>query len=101
MAIQKYAFETGLSINVKRLEISQYPRISIIDFECDGQLLKLELVDPLPIGMMCAALGTWQIKIIDKNREGNCLEFGRYLVQFWDEDNPIAEVTVDSYRFFD
>ena len=38
-----------------------------------------------------------QIRIADRSFFGAQLEFGRYDVQFWDEDNPYACFDCDSY----
>lgn len=60
----------------------------------------LTLKDPRPLTSMCEALEEcWQVHVIDTNSEqGGCLKFGRYRVEFWDEDGLFAALECDDYE---
>ena len=40
----------------------------------------------------------YQLRIGDRNQQGAQLEFGRYNVEVWDEDNTFSEFTVDDFE---
>ena len=63
--------------------------------------MQLEVIDPVPIDVLTTALDCCQIRIVYFNVDGKILGFGRYQLQFWDEDNSIGEITIDSFRLID
>lgn len=80
------------------VRVSQHPREAVIEFNLDGQPRSLQLINPRPLSALMEVFDDcWSIRVIDKNlEEGNCLEFGRYRVEFWDEDGPAVEFLVDA-----
>ncbi|WP_149499990.1 hypothetical protein [Roseiconus lacunae] len=91
-----YKFETPYPSRVKSVQITQYPRVAVITFEHGDTIYELRCADPRPVTAVVAALDDcYQFRIMDI---GGQLEFGRYRVEVWDEDNDFAEFTVDSFE---
>ena len=68
-------------------------------FSLDDASFAIQFDNPQPVSALTDALDDcFQIRIVDRNASGIHLEFGRYNVQLWDEDNPIAEFTVDGFK---
>ncbi len=87
------------SITLTRICVSQYPREAVVQFELKGRPESIIIANPEPLNALMAALeNCYGIRVFDRNiEEGNCLEFGRYRVEFWDEDNPIADLLADGF----
>ena len=83
------------------ISVTQTPREATVKF-ClnDKEWHNLRFVNPRPPqGLMEFLDGCWGIRVIDRNtEENNQLEFGRFRVELWDEDNPISEFIVDGFE---
>jgi hypothetical protein len=82
------------------LTIAQYPRVATIRFELKDHPHTLVLKNPEP---HAAAVRVCDpeccgIRIVDRNiEEPNCLEFGRYRVELWTDENIVAQFLVDDF----
>ncbi|MEO8271004.1 MAG: hypothetical protein ABI557_14875 [Aureliella sp.] len=91
-----YKFETPYPSSVTRILLTQYPRVVVITFTNRDVVYELRFVNPQPLSEVVAALDDcYQFRVIDVDGQ---LEFGRYRVEIWDEDNSFAEFTVDSFE---
>lgn len=84
---------------VAEVLIAAHPRAASLTLgrEPSGPL-RLHLVNPRPLKALVEAIDAWEVRIVDRNaEEGAQLEFARYRVEFWDEDNPIDNLLCDSY----
>lgn len=82
------------------LTITQYPRVATIRFQFKDRPQSLVLKNPEPYEVAARICDPecCGIRIVDRNiEEPNCLEFGRYRVEFWNEDNIIAQFHVDDF----
>src|SRR5687767_7915960 len=82
------------------LTISQFPRIATVQFELKKRRFSLVLKNPEPyiaVAQVCDG-ECCGIRIIHRNIEGpNCLEFARYRVELWTEDDQIVSFVVDEF----
>ena len=94
-----YEFETAVGICVTKLTITQFPRDAVLKFSSGEETYDLRFDNPRPLMAITSALEDCdQVRISDRNANGMQLEFGRYNVELWDEDNPYAEFTVDAFE---
>ncbi|MDB4744061.1 hypothetical protein OAF98_06195 [Planctomicrobium sp.] len=91
-----FKFETPYPSNVSSVLLTQYPRRVVITFTNSGVVYELRLENPQPLSAVVAAFDEcYQFRVIDINGQ---LEFGRYIIELWDEDNCYADFTVDSFE---
>ena len=95
--VDDFDFETPLGIRVKGVTIEQWPRVVLFTYCHNDSVATMELIDPRPIESVVSAMDCYQIRVRDLNRRGCQLEFGKYEIEFWDEDNPIGIVAADAY----
>ena len=82
------------------LTISQYPRIATIRFALKERPRSLVLKNPEPYEAVARVCDNecCGIRVIDRNiEEPNCLEFGRYRIELWSEDNALVCFHVDEF----
>lgn len=82
------------------LQITPLGQRAVIDYVREGKTLELLLEQPRPLSALLSVFDQsfYGIRIYDRNvEETNQLEFGRYRVEFWDEDNPLAECIADAF----
>ena len=98
--------EKTLRINciweVSKIEIIPKPgNVMVnIDFRNNSQNGYLKITNPLNLSFIDELIHFWDIEISDTNvTENNCLEYGRYQVELWDEDDPISEFTCDLIEY--
>ncbi|REJ91614.1 MAG: hypothetical protein DWQ34_14305 [Planctomycetota bacterium] len=97
--VVNYAYETPYPIEVVRLLITGSPRTVVLYFTVDGRESALRLNNPQPLESVVQRFDEcYQIRIVDSHSAGSQLEFGRYQVEIWDEDNPISEFRVDAFK---
>lgn len=79
------------------LQILDHPRRATIKYLLDGKRWCLQLDNPVPLTKLLAVFEEcYGFRIYDRNvEEGNHLEFGRYRIEVWCEDGPMAECTAD------
>src|SRR5262245_38866596 len=79
--------------------IRQYPRTAVFEFQIGGRAISLTFTELQPVEQLTKVLDDcYEIRIYDRNvLEQNQLEFGRFRVELWDEDNVIGEFTADSF----
>jgi hypothetical protein len=96
----RYMFETPYDIQVSELRITRPPIIAILKFTSGEVSHVLRFTNPRPVSATTRAFDgdCYQIRIGDRNDDGMQLEFGRYNVELWDEDNPVAQFTVDDFE---
>ena len=83
------------------LTVAQYPRVVKIDFELHQKPHSLTLVGPSPYTEVIRVCDDecCRITIVDRNvEEPNCLEFARYRIELWTEDNLITKFVADKIR---
>lgn len=82
------------------LRFLQSPRRVILEFQLDGRHQRIRFEAPVDPEPFLAALDDWWgIRIHDINQEHQqFIEYGRYRVEFWDEDNPRSRAYVDSFE---
>lgn len=91
-----YKCETPYPARVTRILLTQYPRVVVFTFTNQDVVYELRCQNPQPLSEVVGALdGCFQFRVIDLNHH---LEFGRYKLEIWDEDNSFAEFTVDSFE---
>ena len=95
--MDEFDFETPLGIRVKGVTIEQWPRVVHFAYYYNDSVATMELIDPRPIESVVSAIDCYQIRVRHLNRLGCHLEFGKYEIEFWDEDNPIGMVAADDY----
>ena len=93
--MSNYKLETPYPSCVTRVLLTQYPRVVVITFTNRDVVYELRCENPQPLSEVVAALDDcYQFRVIDNGQ----LEFGRYKVEIWDEDNSFAEFMVDSFE---
>ncbi len=96
MVTSNYTFETPYSATVTSVLFTQYPRRVVITITHDDIVYEFQLENPQPLSAVTFALDEcYQFRVEDIDGQ---LEFGRYRIEIWDEDNPYADFTVDSYN---
>jgi len=94
--LSTYKFETPYPSCVTRVLLTQYPRVVVFTFTNQDVVYELRCQNPLPLSEVVAALtGCYQFRVVDLKGH---LEFGRYKIEIWSEDNSFAEFTVDSFE---
>lgn len=83
------------------LRYLQPPDEVVLELQMDGKhhhvLRFIEPVNGEPF--LSVFDGCWGIRIHDINQEHQqFIEYGRYRVEFWDEDNPFSEVLVNAFE---
>ena len=79
---------------------SSYARTASLCLWDDGQLYLLKFVNPQPLAVLVEAFDCYEVRVIDRNAtEAAQLEFGRYRIEFWDEDDPVGEVVADGFDY--
>lgn len=85
----------------RALTITQNPRVATFKFLAKGMPTSLRIIGPETLGettYFCDGECS-QILIIDRNREEhNFLYYGRYRVEFWDDDNPMVSLLADNFE---
>ncbi len=73
---------------------------AVIGYSVEGKKRCLILDHATPTTALLSVFGEFYgFRIYDRNDEDdNQLEFSRYRVEFWDEDNLIAECVVDHFK---
>jgi hypothetical protein len=73
---------------------------AVLSFASPDGKHSLRLFAPKPLSSLLAMFDNcYEIRLSDRNTaERNQLEFGRYQLQIWDEDNPIGEANVDDFE---
>lgn len=73
---------------------------AVIGYSVEGKKRCLKLDNAAPLAALLSVFDDFYgFRIYDRNAEdNNQLEFSRYRVEFWDEDNPIAECVVDHFE---
>jgi hypothetical protein len=82
------------------LDFTLHPRRLLIRYRT-GQLDSvLCVLDPGEFGRLCDVMEhCWEMRIIDTNAEDRGQrQFGRYRLEFWDEDGPIGTVLADGFE---
>lgn len=79
--------------------ITNQPRQAVLVVAGAAETVQLTLVNPRPLAPLCENLDDCcEIRIVDVNHdEKGHLEFGRFRVELWDEDNSIGELVCDEY----
>lgn len=98
-ALEIYGYLEDIS-----LHISAYPYTAVINYTLDGKKggLLLEMPQPPDALLSVFSRAQYGFCVYDRNvEEGNQLEFGRYKVEFWDEDGPKAECLADRFEVRD
>ena len=84
------------------LNISYYQGTlrAVIGYSVEGRKRCLKLDNAAPLTALLSVFGEFYgFRVYDRNVEdNNQLEFSRYRVEFWNEDNPIAECFVDHFE---
>jgi hypothetical protein len=82
------------------VRVMQHPRRAIVDFRLDGKQHQLQFDSPDPLTSLMAVFDDcWNIRIFDRNvEEPNCLEYGRYRVELWSEDDPLSQFIVNRFE---
>ena len=95
-----YTFETPYGIHVSELLVTRAPICAMVTFSSGEQRHVLRFTNPRPMSATTSVLDgeCYQLRITDRNEDGAQLEFGRYNVEVWDEDNLLAEFTVDNFN---
>ena len=94
--MSSYSFETPYPSCVSSVLVTQYPRRAIITFTNSETVFEFRLENPQPLSALTAALDEcYQFRVVDIDGQ---LEFGRYKIEIWDEDNCYAEFIVDSFE---
>ncbi len=97
--MNEYSFESPYGLDLVSVNVTANPRVAVVVVEHAGTICKFTFENPSPIASLAGLFEELeQIRIADRNFYGAQLEFGRYDVQIWDEDNPYACFDCDSYR---
>jgi hypothetical protein len=96
-------FHLGHSPEAEELTIAQDARgartASICLWHKDRRFL-LKFVNPQPLAALVEVFDCHEVIVTDRNAaEAAQLEFGRYRVEFRDEDNPIGDVVADDFDY--
>ena len=91
-----YTLESPYPSSVSSVLLTQYPRRVVITYTNSGIVYELRLENPDPLSAVVASLDAcYQFRVVDVDGQ---LEFGRYKIEIWDEDNCYAEFRVDSFE---
>lgn len=93
-----YVFESPMGAEFGSLSIYDGGNEAVVNYSDDGDLRSIRFLRPRPLSSLVSVFDAFsQLRIVDQNLEGASLEFGRYQVQVWDEDNPFDEFFADSF----
>ena len=96
MATSSYTFETPYSATVASVLFTQYPRRAVITLTHDDIVYEFRLENPQPLSAVTSAFDEcYQFRVVDIDGQ---LEFGRYRIEIWDEDNCYADFTCDTFE---
>ena len=91
-----YVFETPYPSRVSRVLLTQYPRRAVITLTSGDVIYEFRLDNPRPLADVTAAMDDcYQFRVVDLDAQ---LDFGRYRIEIWDEDNSYAQFVVDAYE---
>ena len=91
-----YVFETPYPSRVSRVLLTQYPRRAVITLTSGDVVYEFRLDNPRPLADVTAAMDDcYQFHVVDLDAQ---LDFGRYRIEIWDEDNSYAQFVVDAYE---
>ena len=94
-----YSFETPRCIRVTELRVTRHPIVATIIFSSDGIVYEFRCFNPKGVGKFAEGLQLCdQIRVVDLNDQNAALEFGRYVIEIWDEDDPLVDFSVDRYE---
>jgi hypothetical protein len=90
---------SAFPITLEEVRLFAQPRRAVLRLVGKGAPVEVTLVDPKPMSALADAFGDCcEVQIIDlRAAEKTQLEFGRYRVELWNDDNPIAELFCDEY----
>jgi hypothetical protein len=78
--------------------MTAYPRTVTVDLEWNDQTGSIRFENPSLLAPWTELFGELiQFRIIDRNSGGEQRDFGRSIIEVWDEDNPIITMDADGY----
>jgi len=89
------------SLGEVSLHLKNLAGCAVIEYSLEGKRRTLRLEGPRPLAALLSVLDPYcyGFRIYDRNAENaGQLEFGRYRVEFRDEDGPIAECIADRFE---
>ena len=93
-----YHYESPFGMTATALHMTAYPRTATVSLEWNHQTGSICFDNPSPLAPMTEMFGELiQFRVIDRNSRGEQRDFGRYLIEVWDEDNPIITIDADGY----
>jgi hypothetical protein len=97
--IDIYGYLHEISLDISRCPGPGTLR-ALIGYSVEGKKRCLKLDNAAPLTALLSVFDEFYgFRIYDRNDEDdNQLEFSRYRVEFWNEDNPIAECVVDHFE---
>ena len=87
---------------VDKVEIYPTPGKKVVEvtFRNDTELSTLKIFNPTTLSFLDELMDYWDLYITDLNKtESNCLEFGRYQIEFFDEDCSTFELICDNVEY--
>lgn len=93
-------WKSPCDIEVTEVLLLGSPRAAVLRLVGGGSTLTLHLDNPQPMAVLHAAFNWWQIRVLDV-KPVTQQEFGRYSVEFLDEDGYMASVSCDAYEIED
>jgi hypothetical protein len=102
LPMTEYHYKSPFNLTVTDLHLAARPRVVSVTFAHNDALSVIHFDNPRPLVPLTEIVDTLvQFRIVDRNATGVHLEFGRFEVEVWDEDNPIARFDIDGYRIDD
>ncbi|WP_442508368.1 hypothetical protein SH528x_007337 [Novipirellula sp. SH528] len=96
--MKEYCYESPFELEIKSVTVNARPRVVKVIVEHQGNIATFTFGNPSPIASLAGLFEELdRIRIADRNLFGSQLDFGRYDVQIWDEDNPFACFDCDDY----
>ncbi len=98
--MKAYPLDLYGSISAIELCYRQEPNEVVLKCKIDGASHIIRFMEPVRHEQFLAVFDDcWGIRIHDINQgQQQFIEFGRYRVEFWDEDNPISSVYVKAFE---
>jgi hypothetical protein len=97
--VAQYSFETLYGIQVTELRITAHPIVATLVFRHQDVVYEFRCENPQGIGMFAEILQEcYQIRVVDLNSNNANLEYGRFRIELWGEDNALADVIADRYK---